>query len=700
MTEIAATPETRTPPPPGDSRVGGNFIDYKKTEINCVADLRRLRDLATKLELSPEILRRVDDVLTRIEERRFSIAVVGEFKRGKSTFINALLGKEILPADVLPCSATLNRVTYGVKPAAHILFRGEDGEPGRVEEVPVDRLAEYVTKLTPESETTAAQVQEAVVTYPSEYCRNNVDIIDTPGLNDDESMTSVTLSVIPRVDAAILVIMPEAPFAGSEGDFLTQHLMLEDLGRVMFVVTALDRLPDPSQQERILDVIGQRITRAVEGRLAEQFGEGSEEYEVYRQQIGQPHVFGLSGFKALKAQEEGDEELLEESRFSEFTDELERFLVEGRGVVELQVLVNRLLDTTDEIVKKLKLELGAMDMAQEEFDQAYDEASGKLERLRAQREEETAKIDQAAERTRHRLEPQIDQIENDLRQAAEETIESAKIDPKELKKERLPSLTEKLGKKVSQAISLTARRSGEKIQLEIERDLKQEAARLSEFAETVGETLDSVVYQFTEVEGDARAARSAGAESLAAVLSIYTGFGGIWSGYREAGAKGAAVGGVASLGTALAGGAVIGLLSLPVSLPVAVIAIGLTSIFTGKLATQVVLGGTRVENFKKSYRKAVLEQLDEQLRGQNLRGKIAESINAVYARLKEQVMGETGDTIEQTQANLDELKAKKGSDTRLSESRRRELQGRVGEVTSIRDKGTRLSLQLAEIRNV
>ena len=53
----------------------------------------------------------------------FCVAVVGDFNRWKSTFINALLGKAILPADVLPASTTLNRVTYGLEPSAKLRYK-------------------------------------------------------------------------------------------------------------------------------------------------------------------------------------------------------------------------------------------------------------------------------------------------------------------------------------------------------------------------------------------------------------------------------------------------------------------------------------------------------------------------------------------------------------------------------------------------
>ena len=90
------------------------FADLRKVNTILINDLRRLREFCRKLNLEKSVPQ-IDSMLERVHNKVFSIAVVGEFNRGKSTFINALLGKEILPSDILPCSATLNRVTYGTK---------------------------------------------------------------------------------------------------------------------------------------------------------------------------------------------------------------------------------------------------------------------------------------------------------------------------------------------------------------------------------------------------------------------------------------------------------------------------------------------------------------------------------------------------------------------------------------------------------
>ena len=84
-----------------------------------------------------------------------------------------MLGQEVLPADVLPATATLNRVTYSEEPYVQVEYKN-----GKSERVDINKLEDYVTKLTAESEERAETVKEATVYYDTEFCKNNVDIID------------------------------------------------------------------------------------------------------------------------------------------------------------------------------------------------------------------------------------------------------------------------------------------------------------------------------------------------------------------------------------------------------------------------------------------------------------------------------------------------------------------------------------------
>ncbi len=112
-----------------------SFNNVRKIEFALAGDLNQLHEIARRLGQDIS-LAQIEETLKRIENHSFSVAVVGEFKRGKSTFINALLGKEILPADIAPTSATLNRVTHGLRPRVQVIFRDD-----RVEEVPIDQMA-------------------------------------------------------------------------------------------------------------------------------------------------------------------------------------------------------------------------------------------------------------------------------------------------------------------------------------------------------------------------------------------------------------------------------------------------------------------------------------------------------------------------------------------------------------------------------
>ena len=86
------------------------FINYKQTMTSITTDLKKLREYSEKLDLNGNI-NGIDEILKRMANDNFNVAIVGEFKRGKSTVINALLGKNILPVDVLPTTATLNKIT-------------------------------------------------------------------------------------------------------------------------------------------------------------------------------------------------------------------------------------------------------------------------------------------------------------------------------------------------------------------------------------------------------------------------------------------------------------------------------------------------------------------------------------------------------------------------------------------------------------
>ncbi|MBO3457262.1 dynamin family protein [Aetokthonos hydrillicola Thurmond2011] len=668
-----------------------SLTDYNKLSTNLVLDLKRLRYFSEKLNIQQSVAS-IDDVLEKIENKIFWVAVVGEFKRGKSTFINALLGKEILPSDIEPCSATLNRVTYGITPCVEVEFK--DGNKQTVE---IEKLAEYVTKLTPEAEATAANVKEAVVHYPVSYCRNKVDIIDTPGLNDDPSMTEVTLSVLPKVDAAILVIMAQSPVSEVEREFLENKLLTNDLGRVIFVVTGIDRCNRPEDADKVISSVRKRIKEYVLGRAAEQWGEHSAEYEVYLKKIGEPKVFGLSAYQALEAKNSNDNGLLAKSRFTEFEQALEQFLVIERGAIELQVPLNRVIASAGEILATINIQENALKMKLEDFQKTYEVSIQEIAELRQRKKEEMQLIDRAAENVRYNVRPLLNKLEDELKQAAIQVIDSTTITPKEVNNKK--ALAEKLGRKVSNSLQNVGQKLADKIQTEVQKGLAEEIDRLKDFADSVVTVLNHIQMQFVDVEADAIRKRKTGGEAIAAALAVFTGFGGIWSGFRTAGIKGAAVGAAGSVGTAIGAGVLAGLIGFPVTWP-AIIAISVVSVFTGGWLTKLVFGGEQVEAFKDNYKAAILAEVEKQLKSNPINQKVEDHISGSFDHLKRTLSQEVEALLDNTQNTLTELNHKRQRQEALTEAERKELDEMRAETEKILGSAQRRSQELVEIISV
>jgi hypothetical protein len=667
------------------------FTDYRKILSTLTSDLERLRSYSRTLSLNASI-QPIDDILERVQSNSFSVAVVGEFKRGKSTFINALLGQDILPSDILPCSATLNRVTYGVSPRVRIVYRD-----GREEEIAIDQLADYVTKLTPESEETAVNIKEAIVYYPVFYCQNNVDIIDTPGLNDDASMTEVTLSVLPHVDAAIMVIMAQTPFAESEQKFLETKLLTNDLGRIIFVVTGIDRFNNPEDADKSVKYIKDRIRKLVLQRAKDQYGEDSPEYEVYQKKIGNPKVIGLSAYQALKAKQTGNGELLIKSRFPEFEATLEEFLTHERGAAFLQVPINRLIASATEILSTLNLQQAALSSQKEEFQATYEQSVAAITTLRTRNAEEMKLIDAAAENVQRHVEPLIWQLESELKQSAQEVINLAEITSGELRNKQV--LIERLGKQISDAVEKAAQRQAEKIQDEIDRGLFKEMSRLQEFATSIDIAMHRIEMQFLSISTYNVTRRNESNESVIDLVAHAIGLEGVAMGFKEAGLKGAAVGAAGNVGGIVAGVVLAKMLALTIAGPVGIV-IGVLSMFSGRELVKLVFSGERLENFKTNYQQAVVVEIERQLRENPIDRKINEQIFEIFASLKQKVRQEVDVLLDNTQNTLTELYAKRERNEVLSEQQQRDLDQMSTETQRILDNAQWLSKQLRHEVNV
>ena len=196
-------------------------------------------DLAPDFEHEAKKLTMLKD---RLIDGRFHLAVLGQFKRGKSTLLNALISEPILPVSVIPLTAVPTFIHFGTVPTIRVKYN----EKQRVEEFTgasmSDRtafLVKYVTEGgNPKNRLGVTEVE---VVLPDPILSKGVVLIDTPGIGSTyRHNTQATLNFLQQCDAALFLISADPPITDVELDFLRQ--VREKVPRLFFVLNKVDYL--------------------------------------------------------------------------------------------------------------------------------------------------------------------------------------------------------------------------------------------------------------------------------------------------------------------------------------------------------------------------------------------------------------------------------------------------------------------------
>ena len=305
--------------------------DFQLYEI-----LLHLRYLSEDYPVLADKRDEIEECLNLIRTRKYVVAVAGEFKRGKSTMLNALLGAKILPAKCTPTTATVNRITYGAEPALRICYRD-----GTEELCGIQELSRYVTKTTEEQEKMAASEKEAVVSYPTVLCQNHIDVIDTPGLNDDEKMTAVTAEILQHVDAVIFTVSALAPLSQFEIEWILRLVENPAIEHLIFVMTYADCLEEEELED--MKAFFRKKAAEIAVRAEAEAGDNSAAADKAHRILGSMDLFAISSTQALEAFQTGDNALLKKSGFPIFKQELYRILTSRQGL-HVSLRTGRLLE--------------------------------------------------------------------------------------------------------------------------------------------------------------------------------------------------------------------------------------------------------------------------------------------------------------------------------------------------------------------
>ena len=650
----------------------GSYAAFKQTVGELTDCLCQLKEFSEELELN-NTAKSIADTIEKTANEHFEVAIVGEFKRGKSTLINALLGQEVLPADVLPATATLNRVTYSETPYVEVEYKTVEKET-----VDINKLADYVTKLSYESEKRAESVKQATVHYATDFCKNNVDIIDTPGLNDDEQMTNVTLSILPEIDAAVFVISANSPFSQFEKEFLEKKMLTSDMGRIIFAVNCFGTF-SKEDEDRIVETVEKRIGSYVMEKAKTVMGEDSKEFAVYKRKIGKPKVIGVYAKKALLAKQAHNEEMLKESNFPTFEAALERMLTQERGSITLQILATKIISSGSEIINSIVLRENSLMMETDEFMEKYNAAIEEIDAIRTKKRAEFVRINDAANKVYDGLKPILDGYWSQIEETAMQVIDDYPMSADDLKRDKLKIVYAKLTEQIKENIEYKAQIICEQIQNEINIALSDEAERLQSFEDEFFASVARIQEMFAVPQ---RHSRNGGiVDSIIGVAIGSVGTGGLFVGFREAGVKGALLGGASGFvgfcATFYAAAYLAGFLGIaaagPVTLCIMAIA-GLAGTFTGKLSVDKLLVQERIDKYKNSFKNAVSKQFHEMRISSDFSETVRQQVFASFEGLKKKIEDETEIILKDTQKTLDNLNQLKAERKTVSENEKVKLQ--------------------------
>src|SRR4030066_1033879 len=291
------------------------YSHFKEELVKCIDSILTIESITNGI---------CEELREKIENNVFNLVVLGQFKRGKTSLINALLGAEILPTAVVPLTSIATILKYGETLNIKVYFND-----GRVTEIEPATLTQYVTeKGNPRNE---KDVQEVVITYPSSYLKDGVRLIDTPGVGSVYAHnTDVAYQYLPKSDAALFLLSVDQPVSKAELDFLKD--VKEYSHRIFFLQNKADYVGSEDLSESI----------AFSKKIIEECL-GSE-----------VKIFPLSAKRALEGKLSKTQELLANSFLPEFEHILNTFLMEEKGKVLLLSVSNSLL----RVLSRALFELG------------------------------------------------------------------------------------------------------------------------------------------------------------------------------------------------------------------------------------------------------------------------------------------------------------------------------------------------------
>ncbi len=200
--------------------------------ITHIEELRQLAKNVARQDFFDEL----DELKIKLQQNKLYLVVVGIFKRGKSSVINAVIGKPLVPVAVTPVTAIITIFEYNAERSyAAIHFTD-----GRIEEKNSKEVDQFVNEDLNPSNDKKVQV---VRIFDDTPLLKSISLVDTPGIGSSfEHNTATTLQFIPKIDAALFLLSADMPVSRLDTDFLKE--LKGSVPKIVFVMNKKDLLSE------------------------------------------------------------------------------------------------------------------------------------------------------------------------------------------------------------------------------------------------------------------------------------------------------------------------------------------------------------------------------------------------------------------------------------------------------------------------
>lgn len=220
--------------------------------------LHRVQEICQQFQIT-SLNRQIEACSNILEQKRFiEVAIFGQFKAGKSSFLNSLIGKDVLPVGVIPVTTVITRLQYGEKERAVIHYYD-----GKEEEIPLERIAEFTSEAHNPANRKNVEIVDVELPGLEEF--SGLRLVDTPGLGSTfKYHRETSVNWLPEAGTAIVAISADRPLSAHDLELIRD--LQKHTPRVVLLLTKVDLLND-DQQEEIIKFIQETVRKELDKEL-------------------------------------------------------------------------------------------------------------------------------------------------------------------------------------------------------------------------------------------------------------------------------------------------------------------------------------------------------------------------------------------------------------------------------------------------